>query len=182
MAIYVLLAYSLESVRSPRFWQRAVLLLAGTLIGVGINFLGLDTKGRTPLLASPVIAPFGDLPVIDAQSYLMVLAAIPALLAIPEPALCRAESSLLAIHPVDNNGGILAVAPGDHDVHRSARSPSANPLGGNVWPGCSRASLPGSTCSSSRRWRSSASPHRDLRVCEDKVEAGRPRLGSSAPA
>ncbi|MDP3045937.1 MAG: iron ABC transporter permease [Chloroflexota bacterium] len=133
VAIYVLLAYYLVGPIARRFWQRAVLLLTGTLIGVGINFLGLDTKGRTPLLASPVIAPFGDLPAIDAQSWLMVLAAILALLAILSLrfATPKARRPLL----------ILLMMMAAYLLSRQVITTFTDPLipfgkslGGNIWP------------------------------------------------
>jgi iron(III) transport system permease protein len=133
VAIYVMLAYYLVGPVAPRFWQRAVLLLAGTLVGVGINFLGLDAKGRTPLLANPVIAPFGDLPTLDAQTWLMALAAILVLLAILSLRLAtpKARRPLL----------ILLMMMAAYLLSRQVIPAFTEPLipfgkslGGNIWP------------------------------------------------
>jgi iron(III) transport system permease protein len=133
VAIYVLLAYYMVGSAARRFWQRAALLLGGTLIGVGINFLGMDAKGRTPLLASPLLAPFGDLPAIDAQSWLMALAAILALLAILSLrfATPRARRSIF----------VMLMIMAAYLLSRQAITTLTEPLiplgkslGGNVWP------------------------------------------------
>lgn len=76
--IFVALAYYLVGSSAKSFWARAALLFLGTLFGAGINFLSLDLseKGRAPLLSNPFIAPFGILPVIDQQTWTVLLAAI----------------------------------------------------------------------------------------------------------
>jgi iron(III) transport system permease protein len=133
VTIYVLLAYYLVGPTARRFWQRAALLLAGTLVGVGVNFLGLDAKGRAPLLASPVIAPFGDLPTLDTQSWLLALAAILALLAILSLrfAIPKARRPLL----------ILLLMMAAYLLSRQVIPTFTEPLiplgkslGGNIWP------------------------------------------------
>lgn len=75
---FVALAYYLVTSSARSFWARTALLLLGTLFGVGINFLNLDLseKGRAPLLNNPLIAPFGNLPVIDQPTWIVALAAI----------------------------------------------------------------------------------------------------------
>lgn len=74
--IYLALAFYLVSPVVRGFWSRTFLILCGTLIGVALNFLGTDAKGRQALVSNPLIAPFGNLPVIDLQAWLVVLAAI----------------------------------------------------------------------------------------------------------
>ncbi|MBM3127115.1 MAG: iron ABC transporter permease [Chloroflexi bacterium] len=74
--IFVALAYYLVSSSAKNFWARTALLMSGTLIGIGINFLNLTEKARQPLLANPLIAPFAGLPIIDQQTWMMLLAAI----------------------------------------------------------------------------------------------------------
>lgn len=73
---FVALAYYLVSTSTNNFGARALLMLIGTLVGVGINFLNLDEKGRAPLLSNPFIAPFAGLPVIDQQTWVYILAAM----------------------------------------------------------------------------------------------------------
>ncbi len=75
---FVALAYYLVGSSAKSFWARAALLLLGTLFGVGINFLNLDLseKGRAPLLNNLLIAPFGNLPVIDQPTWTVALAVI----------------------------------------------------------------------------------------------------------
>jgi iron(III) transport system permease protein len=133
VAIYVLLAYYLVGSAARRFWQRALLLLSGTLIGVGVNFLGLDAKGRAPLLANPVLAPFGDLPAIDAQSWVIALAAILALLAI--------LSLRFAAPKTRRSLFIMLMFMAAYLLSRQAITTFTDPLipfgksmGGNVWP------------------------------------------------
>lgn len=77
--IFAALAYYLAATSARNFWGRAVLLLAGTLIGAGVNFLNLSDKARQPLLSNPLIAPFANLPVIDQPTWTFALAAILAL-------------------------------------------------------------------------------------------------------
>ncbi len=74
--IFVALAYYLVGTSAQNFWLRSGLLLIGTLIGAGINFLNLDAKGRAPLLSNSFMAPFGSLPIIDQQTWTIALAAI----------------------------------------------------------------------------------------------------------
>jgi iron(III) transport system permease protein len=73
---FVALAYYLVGSSTNSFWGRAILMLIGTLVGAGINFLNLDEKGRAPLMSNPLIAPLGSLPVIDQQTWTVALAAI----------------------------------------------------------------------------------------------------------
>jgi iron(III) transport system permease protein len=79
---FVALAYYLVSTSTNNFGARALLMLIGTLVGVGINFLNLDEKGRAPLLSNPFIAPFAGLPVIDQQTWFYILAAMLVLVSI----------------------------------------------------------------------------------------------------
>ena len=74
--IFVALAYYLVSTSAKNFWARLALLIGGTLIGTAINFLNLSEKARKPLLDNPLIAPFGGLPIIDQQTWALILAAI----------------------------------------------------------------------------------------------------------
>ncbi len=80
--IFVALAYYLVRSGAKYFGARLALLLVGTLIGMGINFLSMNEKARQPLLANPLIAPFAGLPMIDQQTWTIALAAILALVAL----------------------------------------------------------------------------------------------------
>ncbi len=74
--VYVALAYYLVAPIARGFWQRTLLLLIGSTAGIGLNFLATDAKGRLLLLANPMLAPLGNLPIIDLQAWLIALAAI----------------------------------------------------------------------------------------------------------
>lgn len=133
VAIYVMLAYYMIGPTARRFWQRALLLLGGTILGVGINFLGSGEQGRNQLLSNPLLAPLGDLPTIDAQEWLMALAAILALVAFLSLrfAMPKARRSLL----------ILLLVMAAYLLSRQGITTFTDPLvpfgktlGGNVWP------------------------------------------------
>ncbi|MEK7439768.1 MAG: iron ABC transporter permease [Chloroflexota bacterium] len=74
--IYLALAYYLACQLTKGFWGRTLILFIATLIGTGLNFLATNEKGRQPLLANPLIAPFSNVPIIELQTWLNVLAAI----------------------------------------------------------------------------------------------------------
>ena len=76
IAVYVLLAFYLIAPSTRSFIARLVILLAGTLLGMGALFLGLSEKGRQPLLANDWIKPFASLPMLDMQTWLMLLAGV----------------------------------------------------------------------------------------------------------
>ncbi|MBI4789120.1 MAG: iron ABC transporter permease [Chloroflexi bacterium] len=100
--IYVALAFYLCNAGARELWARALIFFTGTIAGVAINFLGLNAKGRQPLAANPLIAPFADLPQIDLQSWLIALAAILTLLALlslrfAEPKSRKASVTLLIV-------------------------------------------------------------------------------------
>lgn len=80
--IYLALGYYLVSGVVKGFWSRTLLLFAGTLVGVTLNFMATDDKGRQPLLANPLIAPLNALPVIDLQTWLYAVAALLGILAL----------------------------------------------------------------------------------------------------
>ena len=80
--VHVLLAYYLITPSAKNFIVRSAILIAGTLFGVGVIFLGLDQKGRQPLLANDWIAPFASLPMLDAQTWYFLLAGILVVLAV----------------------------------------------------------------------------------------------------
>ena len=74
--IYLALAYYLACQLTKGFWGRTLILFIATLIGTGLNFLATNEKGRQPLLSNPLIAPFSNVPIIELQTWLNVLAAI----------------------------------------------------------------------------------------------------------
>jgi len=80
--IYLALAYYLASLLAKRFWGRTLIIFVATLIGTGINFLATNEKGRQPLLSYPFMAPFGNLPIMELQMWLNILAAIMIVVAI----------------------------------------------------------------------------------------------------
>ena len=82
VVVYVLLAYYLIAPSTRGFIPRAGVFLGGTLLGMGALFLGLDAKGRTPILANDWAKPLASLPVLDATSWLMLIAAVLVVLAL----------------------------------------------------------------------------------------------------
>jgi iron(III) transport system permease protein len=74
--VYVLLAYYVIAPSARSFIARAIILLAGTLLGMGVLWLNLNEKGRQPLLANGWLKPLASLPVLDLQSWLMLLGAV----------------------------------------------------------------------------------------------------------
>ncbi|MBI5032213.1 MAG: ABC transporter permease subunit [Chloroflexi bacterium] len=80
--IYVLLAYYLLAAIDRGLIARSLILLVSTLLGMGTLFIGMDAKARQPLLTNAWIKPFESLPMLDAQTWLMLLGGILAVLAI----------------------------------------------------------------------------------------------------
>jgi iron(III) transport system permease protein len=74
--VYVLLAYYLIAPSARGFIARSAILLAGTLIGMGALFLSLNEKARQPLLTNVWVQPFAGLPMLDAQTWLTLLAGV----------------------------------------------------------------------------------------------------------
>lgn len=74
--VYVMLAYYLIAPTARSFVARAAVLLAGSLLGMGVLFLSLDDKARQPLLANTWIKKLEGLPMLEAQTWLMLLAGI----------------------------------------------------------------------------------------------------------
>ena len=131
--IYVLLAYYMIGPTARRFWQRVVILLLGALLGVGVNFLGLAEKARAPLLANPLLAPLGGLPVIDLETWLTVLAATLVLLAVLSLRFAEARTRRSLV--------ILLLVMAAYVLSRQAITALTEPLvpfgkslGGNIWP------------------------------------------------
>lgn len=74
--VYVLLAYYLIAPTARAFLARGAILLAGTLLGFVLLFLGLDTRARAPLLENPWIRPLEIFPPLDAPTWLTLLTGI----------------------------------------------------------------------------------------------------------
>jgi len=74
--IFVALAYYLVSATAKGLPRRALVLLGGTLAGLVINLLGMDTEARQPLLTNPLLSLLGNVPTIDLATWLLVLSAI----------------------------------------------------------------------------------------------------------
>lgn len=74
--IYVALAYYLIAPSARGLIARSAVLIVGTILGMAAMFLGLNEKGRQPLLTNDLLKPFQSLPILDLQTWLMVLAAI----------------------------------------------------------------------------------------------------------
>ncbi len=87
--IFAALAYYLVRTSSKNFWASLAFMMIGSLIGMGINFLAANEKARAPLLANPLIAPLGSLPMIDQQTWTIALAAILALVALASLAFAK---------------------------------------------------------------------------------------------
>jgi iron(III) transport system permease protein len=131
--VYAALAYYLIAPSARGFWRRSAILVIGTLLGAGVNFLNLNAKGRQPLLTNPLLEPLGSLPMADFQTWLIVLAAILVLLALlslrfAEP---KARKPLV----------ILLVVMAAYLLSRQIIPTLTEPLvpfgkslGGNIWP------------------------------------------------
>jgi len=74
--VYALLAYYLIAPTARNFIARAAILLLGSLLGMGVLFLSLDDKARQPLMTNAWIKPFESLPMLDTQTWLMLLTGI----------------------------------------------------------------------------------------------------------
>ncbi len=131
--IYLALGFYLVSPIIQGWGPRTLLLLIGTICGLGINFLATDTKGRGPLLSNPLIAPLSNLPVLDLQAWLIVLAGIlvaVALLGIFFAAPKARKSVLIALVLM---AIYLAIRPLIPDLATNLLV-FGRELGGNVWP------------------------------------------------
>lgn len=131
--IFVALAYYLVSTSAKTFWGRLVWLMLGTFIGVGINFLALDEKGRKPFIENPFIAPFSHLPVLDQQTWGMVLAGLLVLVGI--------ASIFFAERKLRWTMLIVLVVMAVYLLSRffiqeftSPLVPWGRQMGGNIWP------------------------------------------------
>ncbi|MCI0476690.1 MAG: hypothetical protein L0Y55_10620, partial [Anaerolineales bacterium] len=74
--VYVALAYYLIAPSARGFLPRSLILLVGTLLGVGAAVLGTAARDRKALEANPFTQPFAALPVLDTQTWIGALAAI----------------------------------------------------------------------------------------------------------
>ena len=131
--VYVLLAYYVIAPGARSFIARAAILLAGTLLGTGALFLNLNAKGRQPLVANDWLKPLGSLPILDMQSWLMLLGAVLVVLALCSLFLAERKSRLAIV--------ILLVLMAVYLVSRQFIGDITLPisvwgrgLGGNFWP------------------------------------------------
>ena len=74
--VYAMLAYYLVAPALRGFFPRALVLLVGSLLGMGLLFLSLNEKVRQPLLTNAWIKPFESLPMLDTQTWLILLTGI----------------------------------------------------------------------------------------------------------
>ncbi len=131
--IYVALAYYLVGSSTKTLWTRLLLLLGGTLAGVGVNLLAVDQKGRQALLANPMLAPLGNLPIIDQQMWLNILAAILVIVALASLRFAQPSSRKASVILLGVMAALLLVRP----VIPELTAPLAvygRELGGNIWP------------------------------------------------
>ncbi len=131
--IFVALAYYLVSASTKNFWARSALLIVGTLIGTGINFLNLSEKGRKPLLDNPLIAPFGNLPIIDQQTWGMILAAMLVIVGIASIFLAERKARRAALIVLLVMAAYLLTRFFIQEL-TSPLIPFGKELGGNIWP------------------------------------------------
>ena len=131
--LYVMLAYYLIAPGARSFLGRAVILLAGTLLGLGALWLNLNAKGRQPLAANAWLKPLASLPVLDMQSWLILLGAVLVVLALCSLFLAEKKSRLAIV--------ILLVLMAVYLVSRQFIADLTLPitiwgrgLGGNFWP------------------------------------------------
>ncbi len=131
--VFVALAYYLVAPITRGFWQRTLLLFTGTAAGVGLNFLATGEKGRAPILANPLLAPLGVLPIIDLQTWLFILAAILVVIALSGSLFAAPRSRRAVLVALIVMAAYLAVSQMVPDwtlpLVVFGRS-----LGGNVWP------------------------------------------------
>jgi iron(III) transport system permease protein len=131
--IFVALTYYLISSSARNFWARLILLTIGTLLGVSLNFLNLNEKARQPLLSHAVLAPFGGLPVIDQQTWMVALAVILVLVA--------CASLVFAVPQARRTSFVALVVMAIYLLTRLFIKDLTDPLavwgrqlGGDVWP------------------------------------------------
>ncbi len=131
--VYVMLAYYVIAPGARSFLARAVILLAGTLLGMGALWLNLNAQGRQPLVANAWLKPLGNLPILDMQSWLMLLAAVLVVLALCSLFLAEGKSRLAIV--------ILLVFMAVYLVSRQFIGDITLPisiwgrgLGGDFWP------------------------------------------------
>jgi len=131
--VYVMLAYYVIAPSTRSFLARGGILLAGTLLGLGALWLNLDAKGRQPLVANAWLKPLGGLPVLDMQTWLMLLGAVLVVLALCSLFLAEKKSRRAII--------ILLVFMAAYLVSRQYIADLTLPitiwgrgLGGTFWP------------------------------------------------
>ena len=131
--VYVMLAYYVIVPSTRSFITRAVVLLVGTLLGIGALLLNLDAKGRQPFLANDWLKPLGNLPILDMQTWLMLLAAVLVVLALCSLFLAEKKSRLAIV--------MLLVLMAVYLVSRQFIADLTLPitiwgreLGGDFWP------------------------------------------------
>ncbi|MGE5264661.1 MAG: ABC transporter permease [Acidobacteriota bacterium] len=133
VVIYLALAYYLVSPVVRGFWSRTCLLFFGTLAGTALNYLATDAKGRQTLLSNPLIAPFGNLPVIDLQAWLIILAVILIAVAMLGSFFAASKSRKSLVIALIAMALYVAVRPVIPDLTAPLVA-WGRELGGNIWP------------------------------------------------
>lgn len=115
------------------FWPRTLILFSGTVVGLLFNFLATDTKGRAALVANPLLAPLGALPVIDLQAWLIILAVILGVAASLALVFAAPQSRRLIVVLLALMAIFLAIRPLVPDWMTPIVI-FGRQLGGNAWP------------------------------------------------
>ena len=131
--IYVALAYYLIAPGVRGLLPRSLILVIGTILGVGAAVLGMTAKERQPLATNPFVQPFTTLPMIDAQTWVTALSAI---------LVALAALSLICAEKKSRKGTvILLVVMAAYLLSRlfiadltQSLVPWGKSLGGNIWP------------------------------------------------
>lgn len=80
--IFVALAYYLVSAAVRDLPRRLLILLGGSLLGLGINLLGLSPEERQALALNPLLEPLANLPAVDLPVWLLILSIIMVMVAV----------------------------------------------------------------------------------------------------
>ncbi len=130
--IFVALAYYGVAPSTRGFWRRTLVLLVGMLVGLGVNLIGLDARGREPLEGS-LLAPLAGLPTLDTQTWLVILAGFLVLVGV--------LSLRFAVPQARKTLAVLLVVMAGYLLSRLVIFDLTDPimiwgrsLGGNIWP------------------------------------------------
>jgi iron(III) transport system permease protein len=131
--VYVALAYYLIAPSVRGFLPRSLILIVGTMLGVGVAALGTTIRERKTLAENPFTQPFTALPTVDLQTWIAGLAALLLLLAALSFVFAEKKSRRAIV--------IMLIVMAAYLLSRLFIADLTQPLvgwgrslGGNVWP------------------------------------------------